>query len=81
MEKFIILMWLCSATTSTPLNCQQIKTDRVQFADQYSCTVYGYTHSLRVIRDLGKEKINQHNLFTKFLCYPEQYIKKEEVNA
>ena len=81
MEKFIILMWLCSATTSTPLNCQQIKTDRVKFTDQYSCTVYGYSHSLKVIRYLGKEKINQHNLFTKFLCYPEQYIKKEEVNA
>ena len=81
MEKFIILMWLCSATISTPLNCKQIKMDRVKFTDQYSCTIYGYTHSLKVIRNLGKEKINQHNLFTKFLCYPEQYIKKEEVNA
>ena len=81
MEKFIILMWLCTATTSTPLNCKQIKTDRVKFTDQYSCTVYGYTNSLRVIRDLGREKINQHNLFTKFLCASEQYIKKEEVNA
>ena len=81
MEKFIILMWLCSATTSTPLNCQQIKTDRVKFTDQYSCTVYGYTKSLRVIRNLGKEKINQHNLFTKFLCAPEQYIKQKELDA
>ena len=81
MEKFIILMWLCTATNSTPLNCKQIKTDRVKFVDQYSCTVYGYTHSLRVIRDLGKERINQNNLFTKFLCASEQYIKKEEVNA
>ena len=81
MEKFIILMWLCSATTSTPLNCQQIKTDRVKFADQYSCTVYGYTHSLRVIRNFGKEQINQHNLFTKFLCSSEQYIKKKETDA
>ena len=81
MEKFIILMWLCTATTSTPLNCKQIKTDRVKFVDQYSCTVYGYSHSLRVIRNLGKEKINQHNLFTKFLCYHEQLIKKKETNA
>ena len=81
MEKFIILMWLCSATTSTPLNCKQIKTDRVKFVDQYSCTVYGYTNSLRVIRDLGREKINQHNLFTKFLCAPERYIRKKELDA
>ena len=81
MEKFIILMWLCSATTVTPLNCQQIKTDRIKFVDQYSCTVYGYTHSLRVIRGLGKEQINQHNLFTKFLCTPKQYMKTKEINA
>ena len=79
MEKFIILMWLCTATT--PMNCKQIKTDRVKFVDQYSCTVYGYSHSLRLIRDLGKEQINQYNLFTKFVCAPEQYIKKVETNA
>ena len=79
MEKFIILMWLCTATT--PMNCKQIKTDRVKFVDQYSCAVYGYSHSLRVIRDLGRVKINQHNLFTKFLCASEQHIKKKEVNA
>jgi len=78
MEKFIILMWLCSATISTPLNCKQIKTERVKFSDQYSCTVYGYSHSLKVIRDLGRDQINQHNLFTKFVCVPETYIKKKE---
>ena len=81
MEKFIILMWLCTTTTSTSLNCKQIKTDRVKFIDKYSCTVYGYSHSLKVIRNLGKEQINQYNLFTKFLCAPEQYIKKKAVNA
>ena len=79
MEKFILLMWLCTATT--PMNCQQIKTDSVKFTDQYSCAVYGYTNSLRVIRDLGKEQINQYNLFTKFLCAPEQYIKTKELDA
>ena len=74
-------MWLCASATSTPLNCQQIKTDRVKFTDQYSCTVYGYSHSLRVIRDLGKDRINQHNLFTKFVCVPETYMKKKESDA
>ena len=81
MEKFIILMWLCSATTSTPLNCKQIKTDRDKFTDQYSCTVYGYSHSLRVIRDLVKKQINQYNLFTKFLCASEQYIQQKKLDA
>ena len=74
-------MWLCATTTSNPLNCKQIKTDRVKFTDQYSCTVYGYSHSLKVIRDLGKDQINQYNLFTKFVCVPETYMKKKELDA
>ena len=79
MEKFIILMWLCTATT--PMDCRQIKTDRVKFTDQYSCTVYGYSHSLRIIRNFGKEQINQYNLFTKFLCTSKKNTKKKEINA
>ena len=74
-------MWLCTATTSTPLNCKQLETERVKFSDQYSCTVYGYSHSLKVIRNLGKDQINQYNLFTKFVCVPEKYMKKKESNV
>ena len=81
MEKFIIVMWLCAATTSTPLNCKQLETERVKFSDQYSCTVYGYSHSLKVIKDLGKDEVNQYNLFTKFVCVPEMYMQKKETNA
>ena len=74
-------MWLCATTTSTPLNCKQIKTERVKFSDQYSCTVYGYSHSLKVIRDLGKDQINQYILFTKFICVPETYMEKKKTDA
>ena len=81
MEKFIILMWLCTVTTSTPLNCKQLETERVKFVDQYSYTVYGYSHSLKVIRNLGRDQINQYNLFTKFVCVPETYMKKKELDA
>ena len=81
MEKINIIMWLCATTTSTPLNCKQIKTERVKFSDQYSCTVYGYSHSLKVIRDLGKDQINQYNLFTKFICVPETYMEKKKTDA
>ena len=81
MEKFIILMWICTVTTSPPLNCKQLETERVKFVDQYSCTVYGYSHSLKVIRNLGRDQINQYNLFTKFVCVPETYMKKKESDA
>ena len=79
MEKFIILMWLCSV--STTINCESLKTDRVRFVDQYSCTVYGYSHSTKLIKEFGRDKINQHNLFTKFLCASEQYIQQKKLDA
>jgi len=79
MEKFIILMWLCSV--STTINCEPLKTDRARFADQYSCTVYGYSHSTKLIKEFGRKKVNQHNIYTKFLCAPESYMKKKETNA
>ena len=67
--KWILFMWLCTATTT--INCQQIKTDRIKFIDQFDCTVYGYTNSTRLLRELGREEINKFNLYTKFLCIPD----------
>ena len=69
MGKFIIFMWLCSVTTT--IDCRQIKVDRVKFEDTYDCTVYGYTHSTKLLREFGREEVNKLNLYTKFLCLPE----------
>jgi hypothetical protein len=77
MGKFLILMWLCSATTT--IECKQLKVDRVKFNDQYDCTVYGYSHSTKLIRDFGRQSVNQHNLYTKFLCIPESSGPKTEI--
>ena len=69
MGKFIIFMWLCSVTTT--IDCRQIKMDRVKFSDQYDCVVYGYTHSTKLLREFGRKEVNKLNLYTKFLCLPE----------
>ncbi len=79
MEKFILIMWLCTATTA--IDCKQIKTDRIKFNDQYSCTMYGYTHSAKLIRDFGREQINQNNFYTKFWCMPKQNLDKKKIDA
>ncbi len=76
MEKFIIFVWLCTATTT--IECQQIKVDRVKFSDVYDCTVYGYTHSAKLMRKFGREEVNKLNLYTKFLCIPEPQGPKTE---
>ena len=77
MGKFLILMWLCSATTT--IECKQLKVDRVKFNDVYDCTIYGYTHSTKLLREFGREEVNKLNLYTKFLCISEGQGPKTEV--
>ena len=62
-------MWLCTATAT--INCKQIKVERVYFKDVYDCTIYGYTHSAKLMRKFGREDVNKYNVYTKFLCIPE----------
>jgi len=76
MEKFIIFMWLCTATAT--IDCKMIKTERVKFKDVYDCTLYGYTHSTKLMRKFGREDVNKYNVYTKFLCIPESAGPKTE---
>jgi len=76
MEKFIIFMWLCTATAT--IDCKMIKTERVKFKDVYDCTLYGYTHSAKLMRKFGREDVNKYNVYTKFLCLPESSGPKTE---
>jgi len=76
MGKFIIFMWLCSVTTT--IDCKQIQVDRMKFTDAYDCTVYGYTHSTKLLREFGRKEVNELNLYTKFLCIPETIQPKTE---
>jgi hypothetical protein len=76
MGKFIIFMWLCTATTS--VTCNQIKTERIYFKDSYSCTIYGYSHSAKLMREIGRKSVNELNLYTKFLCLPPNKGPKTE---
>ena len=62
-------MWLCTATAT--INCKQIKVERMYFKDVYDCTIYGYTHSAKLMRKFGREDVNKYNVYTKFLCFPE----------
>ena len=76
MEKFIILMWLCSTVNSPP--CFQIITPEKVFDDHYSCVSFGYSHSAELFTTkFNKEEINRLGLYTRFACKKENIIKKE----
>ena len=75
MEKFIILMWLCSTVNSPP--CFQITTPEKVFDDHYSCVSFGYSHSVELITKLKIEDVNRLGLYTRFACTKENNVKKE----
>jgi len=79
MEKFIMLMWLCSTVNSPP--CLQINTPITTFDDYYSCASFGYIHSVELItKKFKKEEINKLGLYTRFAC-TKQTLPKKEINA
>ena len=78
MGKFIIFVWLCSATTT--VDCKQIKVDRVKFSDQYDCTVYGYTHSTKLIRGFGRKEINKFIYTLNFYVFQRLQGLKRRLN-
>ena len=79
MEKFIILMWLCSTINSPP--CYQINTPIPTFDDHYSCVSFGYSHSAELFTTkFNKEEINRLGLYTRFACTKQKTLEKE-INA
>ena len=79
MEKFIILMWLCSTVNSPP--CFQIQTPVKVFDDHYSCVSFGYSYSAKLFTTkFNKEEINRLGLYTRFAC-TKQKTSKKEINA
>ena len=79
MEKFIILMWLCSTVNSPP--CFQITTPEKVFDDHYSCVSFGYSHSAELFTTkFNKEEINRLGLYTRFACTKQKTLEKE-INA
>ena len=44
------------------------------FNTQYDCMIFGYEESLNKMKEIGKYEVNQHNIYIRFTCTPEQVI-------
>jgi len=66
MLKVILVMYICSTTPGN--QCRLIETSMNEFEDMYTCTVYGYAKSLKIVSNLGKDFVNKHGAYTKFNC-------------
>tara|TARA_Y100000361_G_C10891204_1_gene204219 strand:- start:125 stop:334 length:210 start_codon:yes stop_codon:yes gene_type:complete len=62
---FKLSMIMCSAVMA---NCYPEIFDKGTFDTYYECAINGYETSIFVLNDLGKELIEEKQIFIKFSC-------------
>ena len=69
--KYTLLMLICSlaAGECMPPHPMPDKYDSI-----YDCLNAGYAESLKKSKEIGKEEINKHEIYIKFVCKQEKII-------
>ena len=69
--KFLLSLIICSQVAGACLEPYQWPDT---FDSQYDCMVFGYEESLNKIQDIGREEVNKHNIYIRFVCTPDNSI-------
>ena len=73
--KFTLILILCSYTAGT---CLAPYSYPKKFNDQYDCFMEGYDQSILKMEQIGREEINEHEIYIRFICSPENELIEEE---
>ena len=80
--KYSLYMILCSIVAGECMNPVKMPTT---YDDIYSCLNGGYAESLNKSIEIGKEEVNQHKMYLRFVCKEEEQIiipkEKPKINA
>ena len=71
MVKFILLMYLCSAVAN---DCKRVPTAFTAFDSYRDCGIYGYQHSVNVLKAMPEEHVNKWKIYTRFVCKEESSV-------
>jgi len=71
--KIILVLYLCSYTAGSCLPGYQVPET---FNDMFDCMNAGYSESIKKMEKIGREEVNEHEVFIRFAC-----IKESEVNT
>ena len=63
--KFTLLLVMCSYVAG---ECLPPYTYPQQFNDQYDCFMEGYNQSILKMENIGREEINEHEIYIRFIC-------------
>ena len=72
--KFILTLLMCSILDGKT-TCLPPLQSEVEYVDAYECMLDGYNESYNKIVALGREDVNQYNIYIKFGCHENQSNK------
>ena len=63
--KVALVLFLCSYVADSCLEPYYFPT---HFDDEYTCLMEGYNQSKSKLREVGREEVNEHSIYIKFVC-------------
>ena len=67
--KIILVLYMCSYVGGSCLPGHQWPE---MFNDVYDCMQKGYSESMKKMEEVGREDVNQHEIFIRFACVKEK---------
>jgi hypothetical protein len=67
--KIILILYMCSYVGGACLPGHQWPD---KFDDIYDCMQMGYSESIKKMKEVGRENVNEHEIFVRFACVKEQ---------
>tara|TARA_Y100001973_G_scaffold73503_1_gene107288 strand:- start:1272 stop:1520 length:249 start_codon:yes stop_codon:yes gene_type:complete len=65
---YILTLLMCS-TIAGKITCLPPHQVEVEYIDAYECMLDGYTKSYDKIIELGRDNVNEYNIYIKFGCH------------
>ena len=69
--KIALILYICSYAAGTCLPGHQWSGT---FNDMYDCMTFGYEESLNKMKEIGRQDVNEHGIYIRFTCTPEETI-------
>ena len=69
--KILLSLIICSQVHTT---CMPPYPWHEKFDSSYECMMFGYEESQKKMKEIGRQDVNQHGIYIRFTCTPEETI-------
>ena len=69
--KFVLSLIICSQIQGV---CMPAYEWPERFDTSYDCMMFGYQESQKKMQEIGRKDVNEHSIYIRFTCTPQQTI-------